>query len=169
MSVRPFSPTDIYSFPQPPSAAINSVDWHRSQPNSPIAESMRTITPTKVPANDAPMSNPFSDPVAETSPFTDAAAPSSTSDAKDAPIEVIRRPFAPTLEDETAGIPGDRVRVVRVFDDGWAFIENVATLSRGLIPIDCLREAGEELPAFLTSKRISSMSSASGVYLGDAM
>ncbi|KAF7980655.1 hypothetical protein HWV62_37478, partial [Athelia sp. TMB] len=188
MSVRPFSPSEAFSFPKPPAEASSETDWlNRSHPNSPI-ESMRTLTPQKAAAkrhsanmeiNDRsfapPMPNPFSDPAPETSPFTDAAALSATrasltpEELSNAPIEVVRRPFAPTLEDEVAAVPGDRVRVVKVFDDGWAYVENVATFAQGLIPIDCLREAGEELPAFLASKRVSSMSNASAVNFGDAM
>jgi hypothetical protein len=56
------------------------------------------------------------------------------------------------------------------FDDGWASVvkvpapgsgggnEDDASVAdnRGLIPIDCLREAGQELPAFIASKRVSS-------------
>lgn len=74
-------------------------------------------------------------------------------------IETVRRPFLPTLDDELPVSPGNLVRVLEPFDDGWCFCELVkggAEGSKGLIPIDCLREAGQELPSFLASKRVSS-------------
>jgi len=74
---------------------------------------------------------------------------------------VIRRPFMPTMDDELAVLPGDQVRVMQAFDDGWAFVEKMTGAGsdrneRGLIPVDCLREAGQALPAFLAQKRVSS-------------
>ena len=73
---------------------------------------------------------------------------------------MICRPFVPTLEDELLVSPGDRVRILQVFDDGWAMVEKVGAGSsidgnqqrRGLIPVDCLREAGQPLPSFLAQK-----------------
>jgi hypothetical protein len=93
-------------------------------------------------------------------PFADPAKPEFTG------IEVIRRPFTPTLDDELSVLPGDRVRILQVFDDGWAFVEKMVGASfarndrndRGLIPVDCLREAGQALPTFLAQKRVSSYS-----------
>ncbi len=52
---------------------------------------------------------------------------------------------------------GDRIRVLEVFDDGWAMVEKFAkgngkgkevVLEPGLIPIDCLRMTGDPLPPF---------------------
>ena len=68
----------------------------------------------------------------------------------------IQRPFLPAMEDEMAVAPGEAVRILRRFDDGWAVAEKVAGGQQGLIPIDCLRAPEEELPAFLAKKRISS-------------
>lgn len=168
MSVRPFSASEGFFFPKPPPAAGTEIDWlNRSHPDSPIGQSAHTLTPKKATAdrNSANMSindkafpapmlpNPFSDDNDVSSPFSD---PSRLSAAPDAPTQVICRPFAPTLEDEVAVIPGDAVRIVKTFDDGWAYIEKVQTLAKGLIPIDCFRQAGEDLPAFLASKRVSS-------------
>jgi hypothetical protein len=137
--------------------------------------------------------NPFEDPAAN--PFADSeiARPLSTgttmsavsTDTEMAPIETIRRPFEPTLTDELRVEPGDQVRVVTAFDDGWAIVEKVpapvkgktkyrdSVLSstsselrhqgRGMVPIDCLRGAGEDLPKFLASKRVSSYISGQGI------
>jgi len=75
-------------------------------------------------------------------------------------VEVIRRPFTPSLEDEMAVVPDDRVRIIRVFDDGWAFVEKLTgsggdRRERGLIPIDCFRDVDQALPSFLAEKRVS--------------
>ena len=54
-----------------------------------------------------------------------------------------------------------------MFDDGWVLIEKDPMMDHsqskgkakalsGLIPVDCLREGNEDLPAFLASKRESS-------------
>ena len=53
---------------------------------------------------------------------------------------------------------GEEVRILRRFDDGWAVAEKVSggASAQGLIPIDCMREVEEALPAFLAKKRISS-------------
>ena len=56
-------------------------------------------------------------------------------------------------------MPGDAVRVVQPFNDGWAFVEQIQGIwkgSQGLIPIDCLKESGQDLPAFLAARRVSS-------------
>jgi hypothetical protein len=92
--------------------------------------------------------NPFVDP--------SLVAPNPNPGAEFAAVEVIRRPFAPTLGDELAVEPGESVRVAKVFDDGWAYVEKIGTDVGGLIPIDCMRNAGQDLPAFLAAKRVSS-------------
>lgn len=74
-------------------------------------------------------------------------------------IETIKRPFAPTMHDELSVVPGDRIRILNTYDDGWAMVEKIDVASDkaiGLIPIDCLRSTGEELSTFITSKRLSS-------------
>ena len=60
----------------------------------------------------------------------------------------------PTLDDELRVDPGDAVRVVRRFDDGWAYAENRNSGLRGLFPIDCLRDADQDLPEFLAAKHL---------------
>jgi len=37
-------------------------------------------------------------------------------------------------------------------------VEKLPSGGTGLIPVDCLREAGEDVPAFLAARRISSYS-----------
>jgi len=135
MSVRPFSPSEAFAFPKPPKSA-ESAQW--------------ASQPSLVDASE-PTPNPFSDKNTE---FDET--------------EVIRRPFVPTLEDEMRVSVGERVRIVQVFTDGWALIERRAVddkkgkgtspdaAVRGLIPVDCFREAGQELPAFLAAKKVGS-------------
>ena len=123
-------------------------------------------------AQNQPHINAVPSSSAATQPHTDMAIhPSSTSSVSmtslasvPAPAlgqgERIRRPFVPTLGDEVAVSSGDIVDVQQVFDDGWAYVavqrEGSNEPSVGLIPVDCFREAGEELPAFLAAKRVSS-------------
>ncbi|SJL07878.1 uncharacterized protein ARMOST_11233 [Armillaria ostoyae] len=104
--------------------------------------------------------NPFADPSASshrlpTVPFSD--------------VEIICRPFEPTLHDEISVSVGDRVRVLKVFNDGWALVEKIPVESpsgkgkqtlpqAGLVPIDCFREAWQPLLAFLEDKGVSGYS-----------
>ncbi|KAK0202145.1 hypothetical protein DFS33DRAFT_1264943 [Desarmillaria ectypa] len=107
----------------------------------------------------------------EANPFVD---PTASLDRPPSPVPfsdvgIIRRPFDSTLLDEISVYIGDRVHVVKVFGDGWALVEKIPADSpsdkgkqvlpqAGLIPIDCLREAWQPLPAFLADKGVSSYS-----------
>lgn len=107
-----------------------------------------------MPSPALPSSNPFADPDAHLNdPFKDTVATPEFAER-----ETIRRPFVPTLHDELGVQPGDDVHIMQIFDDGWAFIEKFVddTVQRGLIPIDCLRDADQSLPSFLADKRVSS-------------
>ncbi|KAK0187718.1 hypothetical protein F5146DRAFT_934504, partial [Armillaria mellea] len=105
----------------------------------------------------------------DANPFADSSASSDRPPIPLSDIEIIRRPFEPTLHDEIAVSVGDHVQVLKVFNDGWALVEKIAielpsskgkqTLPQaGLIPIDCLREAWQPLPAFLEDKGVSGYS-----------
>lgn len=183
MSVRPFTPSESFSFPKPPpSSTVDCFVLSGTQgptsrrssttlvhlatsppacvtdlsPESVLTPSLHPQTPTPsvvlspliAAPNPSPLVDPFADP--GTPGFAD--------------VEVIRRPFKPSLDDELEVCPGDRVRLLQVFDDGWAFIEKLATTEggrhqRGLIPVDCLRETNQALPTFLAQKRVSSYAS----------
>ncbi|KLO14736.1 hypothetical protein SCHPADRAFT_903014 [Schizopora paradoxa] len=136
ISVRPFSPSESWSFPKPPGSAGTL-----GSPPPPMS-GVPTVTLT-----DASESH---DPFADESECAGPILPPE--------FERVRRPFMPTLHDELAVSRGDEVRVIETFDDGWMAVEKVPGGESGLIPIDCLREAGEDLPAFLASRRISSHS-----------
>jgi Variant SH3 domain len=74
-------------------------------------------------------------------------------------IETIKRPFVPTLDDELSVVPGDRIRILNTYDDGWSVVEKINKATGnvvGLIPIACLRSAGEQPSTFVSSKRLSS-------------
>ncbi|EED78625.1 predicted protein [Postia placenta Mad-698-R] len=170
MCVRPFTPSEAWEFPKPPShaAASDEPDARRSRasthatmvtPDSLLVSTVESSTYATAPEN------PFADPASactgegegegEDDGHTVESADAETA-SHFATVEVIRRPFVPTMDDEMAAAPGERVRMLRRFDDGWAYAEKVPRGRRGLIPIDCLRMPEEELPAFLAAKRLSS-------------
>ncbi|CDO71661.1 hypothetical protein BN946_scf184915.g5 [Trametes cinnabarina] len=166
-SVRPFSPSETFSFPRPPQ------DDARSRASEMMTGSIMSASLASAAfftAEDHPISSPASSPEprlgAEENPFLDFTEITTTtgrpptasteSSAHFAPIETICRPFVPTMDDEIAVRPGEDVRILKRFDDGWAYAENATTGAQGLIPIDCLRPVEEDLPAFLAKKRLSS-------------
>ncbi|KAH9841401.1 uncharacterized protein C8Q71DRAFT_700857 [Rhodofomes roseus] len=160
MSVRPFSPSEAWQFPKPPESRADDAlpASYRRQSRA----STRVVSPDSM--FESGMSSEYA--TAPENPFSDPASAepdTRTSESVDAEtalhfarVEMIRRPFVPAMEDEMAVAPGDRVRMLRRFNDGWAYAEKVGTRRRGIIPIDCLRTPSEDLPAFLASKRLSS-------------
>lgn len=179
MSVRPFSPSESFVFPKPPAPPLSTADsffFSGAQgPGSPRSSAtlVHISTPSRAFTTDRPpasVSTPSLYPQTSTSsvsfsPFTAEPKPSVDPFADPerpgfADVEVIRRPFQPSLDDELTVSLGDRVRLLQIFDDGWAFIEKLAGTEgerheQGLIPVDCLREASQALPTFLTEKRVS--------------
>ncbi|KAG6856427.1 hypothetical protein H0H87_004553 [Tephrocybe sp. NHM501043] len=148
MSVRPFSPSESFAFPKPPNK--QSGDWSSSsvRPTSShtyysASQSTTDLVPT-VPAN------PFSDPALPVTEFE---------------VEAVRRPFVSTRFDELSVAVSDSVRVMKLFDDGWALVEKLPSIEdivhkkynsasgvQGLIPIDCLRAEGQDLTSFFSEK-----------------
>ncbi|KAJ7160219.1 hypothetical protein C8R46DRAFT_905702 [Mycena filopes] len=141
MSVRPFSPSEAFTFPTPPRE-------NRSGQATPTPTITQTLTHTRY------SENPFADAFAV--PDTPKAGASAEFDA----VETIWRPFEQTLQDEISVQVADQVKVLAVYDDGWAMIERIS-LGRGkavgLIPIDCMRKAEETVSSFLNAKRVSSV------------
>ncbi|KDQ62736.1 hypothetical protein JAAARDRAFT_121248 [Jaapia argillacea MUCL 33604] len=156
MSVRPFSPSEAFGFPLPPGS-----DWGSAKPppRSGRASVQSMWTAENETYETAPSStpeNPFEDPESD-------RGSNKTSIKGFEELEIISRPFAPTLTDELPVAKGEHVHVLKVYDDGWAMVEKIdqeppseKPLPRGLIPVDCFRALGEELPAFLATKRVSS-------------
>lgn len=173
MSVRPFSPTERWSFPTPPDAR-NSLRksaqvFHQSSPPTSQAASInyppRTTSTSPISdetiefytaAEDSSPENPFADFASSNEHTTVETFHTATTTSSRFTIERVSRPFAPALSDEIAVNPGDEVRILKQFDDGWAYAEVMSTGTRGLFPIDCLRSPDVDLPAFLASKRLSS-------------
>ncbi|KAG7452033.1 uncharacterized protein BT62DRAFT_960019 [Guyanagaster necrorhizus] len=147
MSVRPFTPSESFSFPKPPSNGAWIPAMDRDSHGTALSSSTEMYPPSST--------NPSSEPEFPIIP-------------QHCPVETICRTFEPTLYDELTVAIGDRVKVLEVFDDGWAMVEkipegngkgNEVGLEPGLIPIDCLRMTGDPLPPFLTSKRVTSQTS----------
>jgi hypothetical protein len=177
MSVRPFSPSESFAFPSPPvRSSHRSGEFASMQQQQTIVPAipMPNINVTESLVDTSYIENPFADAysahVASASDLLAAAAlpPSRASGEFDA-VETIWRPFERTLADEITVSAGDRVRVVGLFDDGWAMIEKVGmgkgkgraddgeNAIVGLVPIDCMRKAGQNVESFLTAKRVSSV------------
>lgn len=171
ISVRPFSPTESWSFPKPPNdelkrrsdAILSSKQSQSTLRPPPSHSSTDTLSNDDYYTAESQSVNPFADFTSVDSHMTTIHTDPSNADHF-APVEIIRRPFVPTMSDEMAVAPGDQVRVRRRFDDGWAYAENINGDARGLFPIDCLRMQDQDLPAFLAAKRLSSYAGAQPVH-----
>ncbi|KAJ7125581.1 hypothetical protein C8R43DRAFT_1135168 [Mycena crocata] len=171
MSVRPFSPSESFAFPIPPKEH-RSGDWSLNFGSSPTTPTPANINALPQTTESLASSPPAAAPYAE-NPFADAfSVPvnthSSRASAEFDAIETIWRPFDQTLQDEMSVAAADRVKVLAVYDDGWAMIERVGMgkgkgravdgqASVGLIPIDCMRKTEESVSSFLAAKRVSSV------------
>ncbi|KAI0345903.1 hypothetical protein BDW22DRAFT_1324602 [Trametopsis cervina] len=173
MSVRPFSPTERWSFPKPPTVQGSPRSSARQSyvDDLPSAATANTFIPPRT-SSTSPASyntasfhsandddNPFADfaDAEDDMQTTETFVTATTTATELYRIERVSRQFTPTRPDEIAVAPGDEVRVLKHFDDGWAYAEHVSTSRKGLFPIDCLRMPDEDLPAFL-SKRLSGYS-----------
>jgi hypothetical protein len=56
-------------------------------------------------------------------------------------VSVVKRTFVPSLPDELSINNGDQVRVLSVYDDGWALCEKVSSGEKGVVPQECLDTA----------------------------
>ncbi|KAG1814961.1 hypothetical protein EV424DRAFT_1325648 [Suillus variegatus] len=171
MSVRPFSPSESFAFPRPPPPCPNqaqrassiSVGHDLVAPLSSAATLVQIHSPPPIFNSDllpsAPASSYLLSPPSSSLTTIPGTSPDPFADPAKPEFDTIHRPFAPTLDDEVSVVPGDQVLVLKVFDDGWAFVEKQCGFlddsERGLIPVDCLREAGQALPVFLSQKRVS--------------
>ncbi|KAF8349627.1 hypothetical protein F5887DRAFT_947214 [Amanita rubescens] len=165
MSVRPFSPSELYSFPRPPSEAnrksedrVSAFSQLHNNGHGGQVDDIRLSDAAEHPSVVEGV-DPFADPIAATVATQPAVAE----------IEVIRRPFMPTLQDELIVATGDRVRILQTFDDGWTLVQKIPPpvdkkgkaravdeFDQGLIPIECLRNADRDQPDFIAQKRVSS-------------
>lgn len=174
ISVRPFSPTESWSFPKPPnddmkrrSDAILSARQSQSTLRPPPShndsmDTLSNLSNADYYTAESQSINPFADFTSVDSHMTTIHTDPSNADHF-SPVEIIRRPFVPTMSDEMAVAPGDQVRIRRRFDDGWAYAEKLSGEARGLFPIDCLRSQDQDLSSFLAAKRLSSYAGAQDV------
>ena len=59
-------------------------------------------------------------------------------------ILVVKRTFTPDLPDELTIIPGERVRVITIYNDGWCNVRKLgAGGEKGVIPYECLGSPGD--------------------------
>ena len=169
MSVRPFSPSESFAFPKPPEpagsgpASVSGTSQRtRSQRSAtsagaisdpPGLPSLPTFTPLIVPHTikpPSPMPAPI-DPFKDNNPFDDPSTTPVINGSGDSDIQVVHRPFVPTLPDELNVVLDDCVRVMHRFDDGWGLVERIERDGQGerngemgLIPMACLRKRDEE-------------------------
>ncbi|KAJ2915903.1 hypothetical protein MD484_g4515, partial [Candolleomyces efflorescens] len=173
-NVNPFqaSSSERFAFPKPPSDI--SSDRKSGVSSSSLASTSRPIssdtntdartyrTPDTSPSppehQNLPAINadPFADEIVgparstsshTTDPFSDSTVSASHETSGEGAIfaEVLR-PFTRSMPDELTVRPGDQVKVLQVFDDGWAVVDMVPSSSpagvryeRGLVPLGCLR------------------------------
>lgn len=59
-------------------------------------------------------------------------------------VLVVERTFTPNLPDELTITPGERVRVITIYDDGWCNVRKLgAGGEEGVIPYACLGSSGD--------------------------
>ncbi|CAK5270619.1 unnamed protein product [Mycena citricolor] len=159
MSVRPFSPSESFAFPAPPRERRSNA-WTGTG-SLRVSTSMPILGRSSLAAEDAfagehrqgeassLTDNPFADPA--------AIAAATAFDA----VETVSRPFAQTLQDEITVQTGDKVKVLAIYDDGWAMVDKLAPggerAEMGLIPVDCMRRTEETVAAFVEKKRLSAV------------
>ncbi|KAJ2161663.1 hypothetical protein GGF46_001256 [Coemansia sp. RSA 552] len=67
-----------------------------------------------------------------------ASASEQASGSEEEPVFTVQFPYSPAESDELSITPGEKVRVLRVFSDGWAFVERAEDSEVGAIPVVCL-------------------------------
>lgn len=75
--------------------------------------------------------NDLAGPIVITPPTPNITASTGT-------ISIVKRTFVPSLPDELSIANGDQVRVLSVYDDGWALCEKVVGGDKGVVPQECL-------------------------------
>jgi hypothetical protein len=144
--------------PPDPDSAHDQVDGAKAKDSSSVNNIPNPFldSPTGTHSSNTSLANPFA-----SNPFDDDKQ-GLASVGKFAGVEIVRRPFQPSLPDELEVAVGDRVAVLEVFDDGWAMAERIqdgpggCPQQKGLIPIACLREANQDLSSFLNTKVVPS-------------
>jgi len=75
--------------------------------------------------------------------------------------------FIPTLPDELSIVSMETIRILSVYDDGWAYCSNVRG-ETGMVPLECLARRGvpPDVRAFTRRSRTSSLALSPGVGAG---
>jgi len=84
--------------------------------------SPRTVPPVSVPPN------------VPVTPTTNAASS----------LVTVRCTFVPTMQDELQITPGDTLRILQWYDDGWASCIKTSTGEEGMVPVECFEPVGKE-------------------------
>lgn len=156
LSVRPFTPSESFSFPMPPRRSSTQHTSPRACSTSPDSLATSAYATAQSHADPFADGDPFLDPAESDAGHTvESFLTADTTAAHFSAVEVARRPFVARRDDEMSVAPGDRLHVFKRYDDGWAFAENIGTAARGLFPIDCLRMPHQDLGTFLAEKRLS--------------
>ncbi|KAI0788863.1 hypothetical protein C8Q75DRAFT_807596 [Abortiporus biennis] len=184
ISVRPFSPSESWNFPQPPADDFrrqselilaqklqgSATSFALNVPPSSINQSQSRLSLAAPSVNRASVSdvtdgymtaNDYEASSEIENPFDDfnSVKTDTTNEEHFLSSEIIKRPFVPSMDDEMKVDVGDEVRIKQKFDDGWVFGEKISgedVGKKGLFPVDCLRGTNVDLPAFLAAKRLSS-------------
>ena len=132
-SASVMSCTESFSFPKPP--PDRNVMNTRSCIGSPKhLESEVYLTSSEVqPTTQAVLPD---DPFSVKNPFDDSESVPALVSGTFPELETIRRPFFPQMQDELEVNTGDFVRIVQIFDDGWALVQKSG--EQGLIPLETL-------------------------------
>ncbi|KAI0314657.1 hypothetical protein OF83DRAFT_422854 [Amylostereum chailletii] len=147
--------------PLPPHAAFSASmpNWTstRSPSRSPSRTPSRTPShsPSRNPSRTSRPGSPSRTPLSPEMAYSPASIVARPTTA--APVAVVRVTFIPTLNDELAIAPGESLRVLGSFDDGWAMCTN-ARGERGMVPLECLEGAGGQFRGF--EERRTTMASA---------
>jgi len=139
--------TESFPFPKPPlSSSADRTLFQACEGSPKKQESEMPYIASPTIARSA-MQYTLGDPFADNNPFEDSAHFPGR-------IETVRRPFIPHLHDELEVNIGDSVRIVQIFDDGWAFVEKISEGEQGLVPVNCLLDLMQN--PLLEGKRMSS-------------
>jgi hypothetical protein len=143
----PAAPSAGYSAPYPFGATGNAKNGNTNTLANPLNPSSYTpadlagAPPVVIqqPATALSTAIPPSMLLATTSGATAAAAATSATTTTGG-ISIVKLTFVPSLPDELSISNGDQVRVLSIYDDGWAMCEKVSTGERGVVPQECLED-----------------------------
>ena len=117
-TTKPYSPTG-------PSSANYPASYPFGAGSAPLL--MQTNTTNAAPFTAADLAGPVV--IQQVPPTPNAAAPA---------LSVVKRTFVPSLPDELSISNGEQVRILSVYDDGWALCERVSNGEKGVVPQECL-------------------------------